>query len=29
LVVFLEKLPKDPKAFISAVTPDGVFAVEP
>lgn len=29
LVVFLEKLPKDPRAFVSAVTPEGVFAIEP
>ncbi len=28
LVVFLEKLPKDPLGFVSAVAPDGMFAVE-
>lgn len=29
LVVFLDKLPADLRSFISAVAPEGLFAIEP
>jgi RES domain-containing protein len=29
LVVFLEKLPADLRSFVSGVTPEGLFAIEP